>query len=602
MLPTTAIYSLLLLLASATSAAPVPGFAGQKKAYDLPAATLSYTGAAIPTGQIGQTESGGNENAAPVPVPNQPVTVPQNVAAQNIAIVDPNTPTNQQAANPSVAPPVVSQPIPTPSQLGAVNLPIYNLAAVPPQNQDPLAQTPPADPAATPTGTNPTASPSVNPVGFNVADPAADAPATTNDGNVGNPVGPPPPISSAPPAEATAGTETPPPADASVPVNSPPPPISSAPPADPTAGTEGPPPADASVPVNSPPLNPDLSVPPAPAATAATSAAVGNASGNVNPVPVGATPTLPGAPVASPSTVLGGNPGILAAGVQNNAGANGTASALPGATPSGVPGTTAPNSKRGFSFPAQEPDTTPMSQFFGTGSLVSWWYNWSKDNSSATPTPNAEFVPMIWGPKSLSDDGQQGAAASTAPLVAQGSNLVLGFNEPDQAGQTGAGMDAATAAGLWKTMVDKGRQANPNLQFASPASDHAWLQQFMAAICPSGLAGCTYAPNYLAVHSYVLDAQAFIQAITAWHTEYPTLPIIVTEFACAATGQQATLDQVNTFMDATTKWLDTTEYIYRYAWFTATRDANKMFGVSPANSLIDATGALTALGHKYAGL
>lgn len=43
------------------------------------------------------------------------------------------------------------------------------------------------------------------------------------------------------------------------------------------------------------------------------------------------------------------------------------------------------------------------------------------------------------------------------------------------------------------------------------------------------------------------------------------------------------------------KWLDSTDYVVKYAWFGAATNADNLHGVGEANRLLDAGGKLTAL-------
>ena len=59
-------------------------------------------------------------------------------------------------------------------------------------------------------------------------------------------------------------------------------------------------------------------------------------------------------------------------------------------------------------------------------------------------------------------------------------------------------------------------------------ADH---QGFFGKICPGGLSGCDYAPQYLVVHVYALDIDNFKNQINAYHDRFG-LDIVVSEYAC----------------------------------------------------------------------
>jgi hypothetical protein len=57
-------------------------------------------------------------------------------------------------------------------------------------------------------------------------------------------------------------------------------------------------------------------------------------------------------------------------------------------------------------------------------------------------------------------------------------------------------------------------------------------QNFFQAICPGGLSGCQWAPDYLAIHVFVTSGQGFIDAVQGYRSAFPGLDIVVSEFAC----------------------------------------------------------------------
>ncbi|RXK37177.1 hypothetical protein M231_05546 [Tremella mesenterica] len=174
----------------------------------------------------------------------------------------------------------------------------------------------------------------------------------------------------------------------------------------------------------------------------------------------------------------------------------------------------------------------------------------------------------------------------------------MGFNEPDNAAC--ANVQPGPAAVAWPGIVANARATMPGIKLASPAvmnlGSSWWLQQFFGAICPGGLARCSVAPDYLAVHIYTLDSGDFIGQLQEWNRQFPTLPIIVNEFACTTFGgaipSQA---QVNQFMNDVTTFMDDTPWVVKYAWFGAAANSFDLHGVAEANRLVDQSGTITAL-------
>lgn len=58
------------------------------------------------------------------------------------------------------------------------------------------------------------------------------------------------------------------------------------------------------------------------------------------------------------------------------------------------------------------------------------------------------------------------------------------------------------------------------------------VQNFYGCICPGGLSGCHYAPNYQGVHAYQTDFTSFQNLVTSYYNEFG-LDIVVGEFAWA---------------------------------------------------------------------
>lgn len=60
---------------------------------------------------------------------------------------------------------------------------------------------------------------------------------------------------------------------------------------------------------------------------------------------------------------------------------------------------------------------------------ASWYFNWASSTGAVTKPDGVDYVPMIWGPGSVTD-AELGAATQG------GSKELLGFNEPDNGGQS----------------------------------------------------------------------------------------------------------------------------------------------------------------------
>ncbi|TYJ56763.1 hypothetical protein B9479_002533 [Cryptococcus floricola] len=280
-------------------------------------------------------------------------------------------------------------------------------------------------------------------------------------------------------------------------------------------------------------------------------------------------------------------------------------SAAASASASSTGNATTSSSKMGVSWPMQEIQAAPVAKFFTDSSTVSWWFDWNKNwdqgilTVDKTSSISGQFVPMLFDTTFLADSS----------TLQDGFTELMGYNEPDLKSDTGVSnyIDAAVAAGLWKTQVATLRAKYPDIKIHSPvmASSQDWLSTFFSTICPSASAsnaweGCDAKPDYVSMHLYTTDVDDFKTQVKKFHETYG-LPLVLSEFACHSFGGDSTCSasEASTFMAETTKWLDQQDWVIKYAWFGAVRDSEYLYGVSESNRLMDTSGALTALGKQY---
>ncbi|MGA5304848.1 glycoside hydrolase family protein [Nucisporomicrobium flavum] len=217
-------------------------------------------------------------------------------------------------------------------------------------------------------------------------------------------------------------------------------------------------------------------------------------------------------------------------------------------------GTTAPASgKKGVS----------TWQFDGLSGAVKdvgakWYYNWGTNND-AMPA-DAEFVPMIW-------DENVVTAANLAKVKSEGSTL-LGFNEPDLAGQ--AEMTVEQALDLWPQLQSTGmRLGSPAVAYGGDTPG-GWLDRFMTGARQRGLK-----VDFITLHWYGSDFSdaavgQFMGYVQAVHNRY-NLPIWVTEYGLmnfTGTPKFPDTAQITAFITNSTKQLNAASYVERYAWFS----------------------------------
>ncbi|MDN3351326.1 sigma-70 family RNA polymerase sigma factor [Actinomadura sp. DC4] len=189
-----------------------------------------------------------------------------------------------------------------------------------------------------------------------------------------------------------------------------------------------------------------------------------------------------------------------------------------------------------------------------------WYYDWAAETSGITKPSGVEFVPMIWGSKSVT-------AATLAQAKARGRTL-LGFNEPDMAAQ--ANMSPAQALALWPKLTATGMRIGSPAVAANGATAGGWLDRFMR-----GAAARHYRVDFITLHWYgsdfdssraVAQLRQYVQAVYARYHK----PIWLTEYALIRFGATSTYPSQSrqaAFLKASTTMLAGLKGVERYAWF-----------------------------------
>jgi hypothetical protein len=189
---------------------------------------------------------------------------------------------------------------------------------------------------------------------------------------------------------------------------------------------------------------------------------------------------------------------------------------------------------------------------------VSWYYNWSSTGVSIPGTAKVEFVPMMWGARSVTGPALASAAAT--------GKVLLGFNEPDIPGQ--ANMSVEQALSLWPQLEGTGMKLVSPVVARGAAVDGSWLDRFM-----SGAAERGFRVDAIALHWYGSDfdtENAINQLrgyLTSVHDRYHK-PIWLTEFSLKRFRPTVTPtpDQQVAFLTRATAMLESTPFVERYAW------------------------------------
>jgi Glycosyl hydrolase catalytic core len=191
---------------------------------------------------------------------------------------------------------------------------------------------------------------------------------------------------------------------------------------------------------------------------------------------------------------------------------------------------------------------------------ASWYYTWAPGHQGIKSPRGAHFVPMIWGPGSVTK--------STLRQVRREGPYLLGFNEPDNASQSN--MTVAQALALWPRLMATHLKLGSPAVATDAATPGGWLDQFMKGARADG-----YRVNFIAVHWYggdfatgaaVHQLESYLRAI---HARYH-LPIWLTEFALIRFGETTVFPSPRRqadFVTAATSMLQRLKFVQRYAWF-----------------------------------
>jgi RNA polymerase sigma factor (sigma-70 family) len=202
-----------------------------------------------------------------------------------------------------------------------------------------------------------------------------------------------------------------------------------------------------------------------------------------------------------------------------------------------------------------------------------WYYTWSTTHSGISSPNGVGFVPMIWGPGSVTPQALAQARAAGPYL--------LGFNEPDLSSQSNMTVDSALT--LWPQLQSTGSTLGSPAVASGGATAGGWLDTFM-----SGAAAKAYRVDFIALHWYGSDftttnavnqLRSYIQAV---YDRYHK-PIWLTEYALikftSGGSVYPTQDQQAAFVTASAQMLAGLSFVQRYAWFAL-----------PASDTADSTG------------
>jgi Glycosyl hydrolase catalytic core len=220
---------------------------------------------------------------------------------------------------------------------------------------------------------------------------------------------------------------------------------------------------------------------------------------------------------------------------------------------------------------------------------VSWYYNWTqKETEPCTDGAGGEFVPMIWG-HAGAEQMLTGIQSSITGFVSKKYGHVLGFNEPDNSGQSN--LTTATALSLLPGFNSAGILVGTPATQAN-TTGQAWFKDYMGKVAND----TTLRADFIALHWYgwndgSCDAKASqLESYLKYAEGFPgNRPIWLTEWSCLNLSAP-TPEGVLAFYQGALAVFAKHPRVQRYAWYPWTTNCE----------LNDKSGALTPLGKAYA--
>ncbi|TAQ83797.1 hypothetical protein B7494_g7881 [Chlorociboria aeruginascens] len=212
-----------------------------------------------------------------------------------------------------------------------------------------------------------------------------------------------------------------------------------------------------------------------------------------------------------------------------------------------------------------------------SSATISWAYNWGA-TSAGLSLPGVEYVPLLWG---LSSTYTSSWSSDASAAIAAGSTHLMSFNEPDLSTQSNIGY-ADAAAGYLKYMqpfAGKAKLGAPAVTNGGAPMGLTYLGNFLNAC-----SGCTI--DFVSIHWYdsATNIDYFKSYVAQAYAAGGNRPLWITEFG--ASGSDA---EVSTFLETVIPWLDSLNYVERYAYFMASD------GI-----LLSSGSTLSSIGETYA--
>ncbi len=195
---------------------------------------------------------------------------------------------------------------------------------------------------------------------------------------------------------------------------------------------------------------------------------------------------------------------------------------------------------------------------------IAWYYDWGVTPKGLNAPQGVQFIPMIWGEKSLNAVDEQAAKAT-------GAKVLLGFNEPNEKEQSNMTVERALAA--WPELESLGmRLGSPAVGTGDDLKPDGWLARFMAGAEKNHLR-----VDFICIHPYQssfdpeIATQNLVREVTRIHELYHR-PIWVTEYAMViwhgSKGETPSYEKQAEFITRSSAVLSALPFVERYAWYT----------------------------------
>ncbi|KAF2730763.1 hypothetical protein EJ04DRAFT_515043 [Polyplosphaeria fusca] len=217
-------------------------------------------------------------------------------------------------------------------------------------------------------------------------------------------------------------------------------------------------------------------------------------------------------------------------------------------------------------------------------SKFSFAYNWGATQYGSKLPAGIKYSPMMHKPQDMSADEWLGHVDDN---VASGSDLIMGFNEPDHPDQANLSPDAACTA--WTEYMDPVKAAHGDVTILGPSVTNgpapmglSWLEGFQQK-CPDAKWDATNI-HFYDIYDNGAGVQRFIDHVEEAAEKFGK-KVFVTEYGLRSGSD----DEAIKFLQETMKYLEGSDKVSGYSYF--------MVGQGPMQ--LNTANGLSAIGEVY---